>query len=283
MTPPDALPGATRGAHLASQALTVTVLGCGGSAGVPLIGGADGRGDWGACDPAEPRNRRTRSAILVEQAGQRLLVDAGPDLRAQLLANGVRQVDAIAITHTHADHIMGIDDLRVVNRLRGGPIDIFGTYATLAELKTRFDYAFRPPTPPGFYRPALIPRPIAPGEVVAMAGMAVQVLRQDHKVMETLGFRIGRFAYCTDVAIFPEESLAALAGLDTWIVGCFQRRPHPVHADVAQVLRWVGRLRPRRTILTHMGIDMDWAWLGANLPPGVEAAHDGLAAHMPAG
>ncbi|MGG5808456.1 MBL fold metallo-hydrolase [Falsiroseomonas sp. CW058] len=262
--------------------LTVTLLGCGGSGGVPLLGGPGGRGDWGACDPAEPRNRRTRSAALVESGGRRLLVDAGPDLRAQMLANGIDQVEAVAITHTHADHIMGLDDLRMVNRIRGTAIELFGTYVTLAELKGRFEYAFRPPTPPGFYRPALAPRAVAPGEVVPMAGLPVRVLRQDHKVMETLGFRIGSFAYCTDVVAFPEESLAALQGLDTWVVGCFQRRPHPVHAHVAQVLDWVARLRPRRTVLTHMGNDMDCAWLRANLPPGVEPGADGMVLEVPA-
>jgi phosphoribosyl 1,2-cyclic phosphate phosphodiesterase len=261
--------------------MRVTLLGCGGSGGVPLLGGPDGRGDWGACDPTEPRNRRTRSAALIESGGRRLLIDAGPDLRSQLLAAGMASVDAVVITHTHADHIMGLDELRIVNRIRGEAVDLFGTYATLTELRTRFDYAFRPPTPPGFYRPALTARPVASGEVVGMAGIPVTVLRQDHKVMETLGFRVGAFAYCTDVVEFPPESLAALHGLDTWVVGCFGRRPHPVHAHLGQVLEWVAVIRPRRTVLTHMGIDMDWAWLRANLPPGVEPGHDGLVLELP--
>ncbi|PWS36812.1 MBL fold metallo-hydrolase [Falsiroseomonas bella] len=262
--------------------MRVTLLGCGGSGGVPLLGGADGRGNWGACDPAEPRNRRTRSAAVVEDGeGRRLLIDAGPDLRAQLLAAGIGRLDAVAITHTHADHVMGLDELRIVNRIRGGPIDAFGTYLTLSELRSRFGYAFHPPPPQGFYRPSLTPRPIAPGEVVDMAGIAVRVLRQDHRVMETLGFRIGGFAYCTDVLAFPAESLAALAGLDTWVVGCFQREPHPVHAHVALVCDWAARLKPRRTILTHMGIDLDWAWLRANLPAGIEPGHDGMVLQVP--
>lgn len=263
--------------------LRVTLLGTGGSGGVPLIGGADGRGDWGVCDPAERRNRRSRSSALVEAAGRRLLIDAGPDLRDQLLANGIGTVDALAVTHTHADHIMGLDEVRIINRITGAALDLFGTYSTLTELKTRFDYAFRPPTPPGFYRPALTARPVAPGEVAEMAGIPVRVLRQDHKVMETLGFRIGGFAYSTDVVGLPEESLSALEGLDTWVVGCFGRRPHPVHAHVGQVLDWVMRLRPRRTVLTHMGNDLDWAWMAANLPPGVEPGFDGMVLELPAG
>lgn len=263
--------------------LRVTLLGCGGSGGVPLLGGPDGRGDWGVCDPAEPRNRRLRTAAMVEAAGRALLLDAGPDLRAQLLANGIRGVDAVAITHTHADHIMGLDELRGVNRLTGGAIDLFGSYGTLTELKTRFSYAFRPPTPPGFYRPALVPRPVAPGETVEMAGLPVRVLRQDHRVMETLGFRIGRFAYCTDVIDFPEDSFAALEGVDTWVVGCVGRQPHPVHAHVALVAEWAARLRPRRTVLTHMGPELDWSWMKAELPVGIEAGHDGLVLEVAGG
>ena len=263
--------------------LRVTLLGCGGSGGVPLLGGPDGRGDWGACDPAEPRNRRTRTSALVEDAGgHRLLIDAGPDLRQQLLGCGIATIDAVTFTHAHADHVLGIDELRIVNRLRGAALDAFGSYATLSLLGVRFDYAFRPPTPPGFYRPALTPRAVAPGETVEMAGLPVQVVRQDHQVMETLGFRIGGFAYSTDVVLLPEESLAALEGLDTWVVGCFQRRPHPVHANVDRVLEWVARLRPRRTVLTHMGTDMDHATLRALLPPGIEPGHDGMVLEVPA-
>jgi phosphoribosyl 1,2-cyclic phosphate phosphodiesterase len=264
--------------------LRVTLLGCGGSGGVPLIGGEDGGGNWGACDPSEPRNRRTRSAALVEDAaGHRLLIDAGPDLRQQMLAARIGRLDAVVFTHTHADHVMGLDELRMVNRIRGGALDAFGSYLTLAELRSRFDYVFHPPPPQGFFRPSLTPRPIAPGETVEMGGIAARVFRQDHRVMETLGFRIGRFAYCTDVVAFPEESFALLGGLDTWVVGCFQRSPHPVHAHVALICAWAARLKPRRTVLTHMGIDLDWAWLRENLPPGIEPAHDGMVLEVPAG
>jgi len=263
-------------------ALKVTILGCGGSAGVPMLGGLDGGGDWGACDPAEPRNQRSRSSILVEGAdGRRLLVDAGPDLRRQLLANRIGYVDALLVTHGHADHIMGLDEFRPLNRAMGAAIPVYATPETLATLEARFDYAFRPSTAPAFFRPALLPVPVEVGQVVEVAGLSVRLFQQDHKVMETLGLRIGDFAYSTDVVAMPEESMALLQDLDTWIVDCFQRRPHPVHAHFERVLEWVARLRPRRTVLTHMGHDMDWGWMKANLPAGIEPAHDGLILNIP--
>jgi phosphoribosyl 1,2-cyclic phosphate phosphodiesterase len=265
------------------EALRVTLLGCGSSAGVPQLGGADGRGAWGACDPADPRNRRTRSAILVEApSGGRLLVDAGPDLRSQLLATGVGGIDALVFTHEHADHIMGVDELRIVNRNIGRAIAAHALPTTLEALQKRFDYAFLPPTPPAFFRPALTAVPVAPGQSLVLAGLRVGFLSQDHAVMETLGLRIGRFAYSTDLVRMPEATFEALRGLDTWVVACFQRQQHRVHANLDQVLAWAAELRPRRTVLTHMGNDMDFAWLERNLPPGVEPGRDGMVIEVPA-
>jgi phosphoribosyl 1,2-cyclic phosphate phosphodiesterase len=255
--------------------MRVTLLGTGGSAGVPMIGGADGRGEWGACDPREPRNRRTRTSILLERNGSVLLVDTPPDLREQLLAAGVRRVDAILYTHAHADHITGLDEVRILNRLAGRPLPAFATETTLAELKRRFGYAFEPWQPPGFFRPVLTTQPVAPGETLTAAGMEVRVFDQDHGFLHTLGLRVNGFAYSTDVVTLGEEAFAARAGVDTWVVGCFQRHPHQTHAWLGRVLEWVERVRPRRTVLTHMGIDMDWAWLQRHLPQGVEAGFDG--------
>lgn len=262
--------------------LRVTILGCGGSGGVPMIGGAGEGGEWGQCDPAEPRNRRTRTSALIEGPdGGRLLIDAGPDLRNQLLAVGAARLDAILFTHAHADHCLGIDDLRQVNRIIGQALDAYGTRMTLQKLDDRFDYAFIGPTPPFFYRPALEPKRVAYGDRFDVAGLPIEVFRQDHGVMDTLGLRIGRFAYSTDVVMLPEESMPALEGLDTWVVGCFQHGPHKVHANLAQVLDWVARLKPRRTVLTHMGTSMDYRSLLRDLPPGIEPAHDGMVLEVP--
>jgi len=264
--------------------LRVTLLGCGGSGGVPLLGGDGEGGEWGACDPAEPRNHRSRTSALVEgPRGGRLLIDAGPDLRRQLLMARAARLDAVLFTHGHADHIMGIDDLRQINRVIGRALDAFGTRTTLQKLDDRFDYAFIGPTPPFFFRPALEPRRVEYGEHFEIADFRLEVFRQDHGVMDSLGVRIGRFAYSTDVVALPEESLPALEGLDTWVVGCFQRGPHKVHASLGQVLEWVARLRPRRTVLTHMGTSMDYRSLLRELPAGIEPGYDGMVLEIASG
>jgi phosphoribosyl 1,2-cyclic phosphate phosphodiesterase len=258
--------------------MRVILLGTGSSTGVPLIGGADGSGDWGACDPSEPRNRRTRASIVVESdSGLRLLVDTAPEMREQLLACRVPRVDAVLYTHAHADHITGIDDVRILNRIVGRPLDAFATKATLEELTRRFAYAFRPWQPPGFFRPVLVAREVAAGETIATADMQVRLFEQDHGFIPSLGLRIGDFGYSTDVVSLDDAAFAALEGVDTWVVGCFLRHgPHKTHANLSQVLSWAERIGARRTVLTHMSTDMDWSWLRANLSPGVEAGHDGM-------
>jgi len=254
-----------------SGALRVTLLGTGSSQGVPAIGG-----HWGACDPEEPRNRRTRTSALLEYGGTRLLVDAGPDCRAQLLASGVGALDGVVFTHAHADHVMGLDELRQVNRNTGQPIPAYGLPETLAELESRFAYAFKGASR-GFFRPDLRATPLEPGQAMQVGAIRLSVFEQDHAVMRTLGLRIGGFAYSTDVVRLPEASLHALAGVRTWVIGCFRPTAHPVHAGLDEVLAWQAAVRPARIILTHMGDQMDWASLCRSLPPGIEPGHDGMA------
>jgi len=260
--------------------MRITILGCGGSTGVPSLGGIDGRGDWGACDPAEPRNRRTRSSIVFEGPEGRVLVDTGPDMRAQLLACGVPRIDAIVFTHAHADHIIGLDDVRLLNRIAGKELPAYATAATMGEIQRRFDYAFKPWEGPYFYRPVLQPHVLEAGEGFRAAGLDFKTFDQDHHVLRTLGMRVDWFAYSPDVVRLDDAAFAALQGVDTWLVSCFQRKPHTTHAHLDLILEWSARLKVRRTVLTHMSIDMDWGWLKANLPEGVEPAVDGQVLEM---
>jgi len=256
--------------------LRLRLLGTGPSQGVPGLGGPDEAGDWGACDPANPRNRRTRTAALLEAAcGTRLLIDPGPDLRAQLLAARVARLDAVLVTHAHADHVMGLDELRAVNRVTGRPLPVFALPETLDDLRARFGYAFLPATP-GFYRPALQGRSVQPGQCLPLPALPALLLEQDHQVMRTLGLRLGGLAYCTDLVRLPAPSLAALRGVRNWVVGCFGRRPHPVHAHLAQVCEWAAAIGAGRTILTHMSNALDEATLRRELPPGLEPGFDGM-------
>lgn len=252
--------------------MRVTMLGSGPSWGVPRIGD-----DWGACDPQNPKNRRTRVSILVEEGTAAVLIDTAPDLRLQLLAAGVSRIDAVLFTHTHADHLHGIDDLRSVNRLMGRAIPIYGSAETLAEIRLRFGYVLTAPDAgagAAFYKPVLEPRVIdGPFEA---AGLAVTPFSQNHGFSTTLGFRFGRFAYSTDVIELDETAFAALAGVEVWIVDCIRREPHVTHSHLAKTLGWIARLRPRRAILTHMDQSLDYETLRRDLPPGVEPGYDGL-------
>jgi phosphoribosyl 1,2-cyclic phosphate phosphodiesterase len=255
--------------------MKVTVLGCGASWGVPAIGP-----DWGRCDPADPRNRRRRCSLLVESRGCTLLIDCSPDLREQLLDAGAARIDAVLLTHAHADHLHGIDDLRIINKLIGKPLPFYASAAALAEAEQRFAYAFAPAMPgKPLYRPALTPHPI--DGPFAAAGMPVVPFAQDHGHGMTLGFRIGPLAYSTDVTALDNHAFEILDGVELWVVDCLRREPHPTHSHVAKTLAWIARVGPRRAVLIHMDQSLDYRELAAELPEGVEPGRDGLVIELP--
>ncbi|MCX8501666.1 MAG: MBL fold metallo-hydrolase [Alphaproteobacteria bacterium] len=253
--------------------LTVTVLGCGASAGVPRIGN-----DWGRCDPSELRNRRTRSSILIQSATTNLLVDTGPDLRQQLLTAGVARIDAILWTHAHGDHINGIDEVRQLNRRMDAVIPAYGSGACLSTISQCFPHVFKPLPPNlGFVKPTLTPHSLAERARVVIGDLPLQTLSLDHGFgMRSLGLRIGDFAYCTDVVALREDNFADLSGIRTWIVDCLGHRAHPTHSHLAQTLAWVERLGVSTAFLTHMDIDMDFDQLRRSLPPHIQPAYDGM-------
>jgi phosphoribosyl 1,2-cyclic phosphate phosphodiesterase len=255
--------------------MKVTVLGCGASWGVPAIGP-----DWGRCDPAEPRNRRRRASLLIETCGRAILIDTSPDLREQLLDAGVSRLDAVLLTHAHADHLHGIDDLRMISELAGHAIPFYAGGPALEEAERRFGYAFRPVVAgKPVYRPALAAQEI--DGPFSAAGIAVVPFIQSHGFSETLGFRIGRVAYSTDVVELDDDAFTALAGVELWVVDCLRREPHPTHAHLAKVLAWIERVKPCRAVLTHMDQSLDYRELSAELPDGVEPGHDGLVIELP--
>jgi phosphoribosyl 1,2-cyclic phosphate phosphodiesterase len=254
-------------------------MGCGSSPGVPRIGN-----DWGACDPEEPKNRRTRCSLLIErfegeETPTTVLVDTGPDLRAQLLAANVRHVDGVIYTHAHADHLHGIDDLRALWLASKRLIDIYADMPTISRLEQGFSYCFRS-RDGSLYPPILKHHPIAAGCRLTIVGPGgpVRILpfRQTHGDIESLGFRIDGLAYSCDLSDLPDDSFGALTGLDLWIVDALRYRPHPSHFSVEQSLAWIDRVRPRRAILTHMHTDLDYRRLKSELPPHVEPAYDGM-------
>ncbi|TPE52921.1 MBL fold metallo-hydrolase [Amaricoccus solimangrovi] len=256
--------------------LRVTILGCGSSGGVPRLGEL-----WGACDPKEPRNRRRRCSILVErmdgEAATRVLIDTSPDLRAQLLDAGVGLLDAVAYTHPHADHVHGIDDLRMIVFNRQSRLPVWADQPTSESLLTRFGYAFVQP-PGSLYPPILDLRRIEGAFTVDGAGGPIEFrpFTVRHGRIDALGFRIGHFAYLPDVSEIPEETWPALAGLDMLVIDALRYTPHPTHAHLERTLQWIERARPRAAVLTNMHIDLDYATLAAEVPPGVTPAHDGM-------
>lgn len=258
--------------------LKVTILGCGSSAGVPRVGVG-----WGACDPANPRNRRRRCSLLVERTGPggttTVLVDTSPDLREQLLGADVRRLDGVLITHDHADHIHGIDDLRPLVIGMRRRIGLYTDAATSAVLRNRFEYCFVSPPGSG-YPPLVEEHRLEPGLGVTIEGPGGPVdalpFDMEHGNIRALGFRFGDIAYASDVSLLPEASIALLGGLDLLILDALRYTPHPTHFTVREALDVIARLKPRRAVLTNLHTDLDYDTLAAELPPGIVPAYDGL-------
>lgn len=252
--------------------MRVTILGCGTSGGVPRIGGRDGAGDWGACDPANPRNRRRRCSILVQNESTTVLVDTSPDCREQLIDARVKKLDAVIWTHEHADQLHGVDDPRAL-ALRQGPIEGWADERTAPILRQRFGYCFSTEEA-GWYNPIYrlktISGPFQIGDV------DVTPFEQDHGTIPSLGLRFGSIAYINDVVRLNEAAFDVLAGVDTMIVDAMRYTPHPTHAHVELSLAWIARVKPRRAVLTNLHVDLDYARLKAELPAGVEPAYDGM-------
>lgn len=260
------------------MSLVFTILGCGSSAGVPRVGSG-----WGACDPNNPKNRRRRCSLLVEQHGPggvtRVLVDTSPDLREQLLDASVSHIDGVLFTHEHADHTHGIDDLRALALHQRKRIDVYVDVPTSESLRQRFGYCFT--TPQGSsYPPILREHRLEVGLPVSVEGpggaiTALPIL-QNHGDIVSLGFRFGALAYSCDLNGLPPESIAALADLDVWIVDALRHTPHPSHWALNETLDWVARIGPRRAVLTNMHVDLDYEALREKLPAHVEPAYDGM-------
>lgn len=243
------------------------ILGCGTSTGVPRIDGA-----WGACDPNEPRNRRLRGSILVEEGDTRVLVDTSPDLRQQFLANGIHHVSAVVWTHDHADQSHGIDDLRILAYAAQHRVPAYADAFTHDRLGLKFRYCFE--TLGGY--PAILEKKLIDGPF-RVGDIEILPFHQDHGEIHSLGFRFNKWlAYSNDVVNLDREAFAALQGVRVWIVDAMRYKPHPTHSHLERTLDWIAKVKPERAILTNLHIDMDYATLKAKLPAGVEPAYDSM-------
>lgn len=263
--------------------LRLTILGCGSSPGTPRI-----TGDWGDCDPANPKNRRRRAAALVERIGASgrttVVIDTGPDFREQMISAGVRHLDATIYTHPHADHIHGIDDLRGYALVQRSLIDVHADLPTLERLREAFGYCFE--TPPGSsYPPILRAHTIAHDTPVTIEGeggpLTFEPLPQIHGDIISLGFRIGNIAYCPDVSDFPSETTGKLRGLEVLVIDALQYKRHPSHFSLNEALAWIARLKPAKALLTHMHIPLDYERVLRETPGNVFPAFDGMSIELP--
>jgi len=249
----------------------LVILGCGGSSGVPAIGNW-----WGKCDPHEPKNRRTRPSVAILKNGSTLIVDSGPDFREQYNRENLTGLDGVLFTHTHSDHVNGIDELRTFQRLQKRTYPIYGDAKTLDVIGARFDYMFAT-TENGFYPAVCEPVPITPGRVTC-AGIAIDVFEQDHGTTVSLGIRIGTIGYSTDFKRLDDRALEVLKGIDIWIAdaAAHDSKSNPVHASVEDVIALNQTIGAKQVYLTHLPPTMDYRALTESLPPGFAPAYDGL-------
>ena len=265
---------------MSAGSLEYVILGCGSSGGVPR---ADG--EWGACDPSNPKNARSRCSMMVRRRSPAgadrettVLIDTSPDLRLQTVAAGVKRVDAVLFTHDHADQCAGIDDLRVFFLRHRRRTPCYMDAATWAALERRFAYVFEGQGGyPAICDPMSLPEHGVRWSVEGPSGpIPVSTFDQDHGDIKSVGYRIGDMAYSSDVVGLSDASFAALKGVKVWIVDALRYKPHPTHATVEQALGWIARVRPERAILTNLHIDLDYETLRQELPEGVEPAYDGM-------
>ena len=269
-----------------SDTLSFRILGCGSSGGVPRLSDTPG-GNWGACDPTNPKNRRSRCSLLVTRTGAngqtRVLIDTTPDMRNQLIEAGVGTLDAVVFTHAHADHTHGIDDLRMVVFNMRQRLPVYADHPTTDAIADRFGYAFVQPEG-STYPPICDLRLIdGPFEITGAGGAIpfTHVIPVHHGAMHTVGFRIASVAYVPDVATFPDGAWDQLNNLDIWIIDALRRDPHPTHAHLAQTLEWIAQVRPKQAVLTNMHIDLDYQTLMDETPAHVQPAYDGLTLTLP--
>ena len=256
--------------------LALTILGCGSSGGVPRLGGL-----WGDCDPENPKNHRRRCGLLIERVEDggvtRVLIDTPPDLRAQLLDAGVGRLDGVVYTHSHADHVHGIDDLRMVVFNTRSRLPVWADGATQDALLSRFGYAFVQPK--GSSYPPILDLNTIDGDVtIEGAGGAITLtpFEVEHGAIRSLGFRINNVAYLPDVSDIPDAAWPVLKNLDCWILDALRRQPHPTHAHLARSLEWIAQAAPKQAVLTNMHNDLDYETVRAETPDNVTPAYDGM-------
>lgn len=248
--------------------MKLIVFGCGTSTGVPVIGC-----HCGVCDSADPKNRRTRASLLIQTSGKNILIDTSTDLRAQALSNKIERIDFVLFTHPHADHIHGIDELRTFNMVQKEAIPCYGNEYTIKRIRRVFDYIFEEGVKEN-WRPNLTTAIIDSN--FRLAGVEVAPIDVRHGDSSILGYRIGKAAYLTDCSFIPEASVERLKGLNLLVIGALRYKPHPTHFSIEQAIEFSKAVKPKRTVLTHLSHNLDYAEDNAKLPEGVELAYDGM-------